>query len=88
MKERGAMKAKLASTALAVVLAAGMCPPAALAAEGALTAGSPLRGKGADVGFTAEDLDLAGRPRLRDGKLDLGCYECWLNPGGMFMSVR
>ena len=54
----------------------------------ALTAGSPLRGKGADVGFTAEDLDLAGRPRLRDGKLDLGCYECWLNPGGMFMSVR
>ena len=27
MKERGAMKAKLASTALAVVLAAGMCPP-------------------------------------------------------------
>ncbi len=49
---------------------------------------SPLRGKGRDVGFSAEDLDLAGFPRVRDGKVDLGCYECWLNPRGMFMSIK
>ena len=34
------MKAKLTSTALAVVLAVGVCPPMALAADGTLTAGS------------------------------------------------
>jgi hypothetical protein len=54
----------------------------------ALLWGSPLRGKGMDVGFTAEDLDLAGRPRVRDGKVDVGCYECWLIPKGMFMSIK
>ena len=36
----------------------------------------------------SEDLDLAGFPRVRDGKVDLGCYECWLNPRGMFMSIK
>ena len=42
---------------------------------------SPLLGKGNPLGFTADDLDLAGRPRLReDGALDVGCYQCWIRP--------
>ena len=54
----------------------------------ALLPSSPLRGKGRDVGFSAGDMDLAGHLRLRDGKLDLGCYECWLNPKGMILNVK
>ena len=42
----------------------------------------------AEIDFTAEDLDLAGRPRVREGKVDVGCYECWLNSKGMFMSIK
>ena len=26
--------------------------------------------------------------RLRDGKVDLGCYQCWLDPTGMTVSIR
>ena len=54
----------------------------------ALAVKSPLRDKGEDVGFTATDLDLAGRLRLRDGAVDVGCYECWLNPPGMMMTIK
>jgi hypothetical protein len=32
--------------------------------------------------------DLAGNPRLRDGKVDIGCYQCWLDPVGMVFSVK
>lgn len=32
--------------------------------------------------------DLAGKDRLRDGKLDLGCYQCWLDPIGMCLFFR
>lgn len=49
---------------------------------------SPLIGKGDPLDFSASDLDLAGKPRLRDGKVDIGCYQCWLNPAGFMMIVR
>jgi len=42
---------------------------------------SPLLGMGDPLDFTADDLDLAGRPRLReDGAIDVGCYQCWIRP--------
>lgn len=49
---------------------------------------SPLRGKGALLGWTAADTDLAGNPRVRDGKVDLGCYQCWTNPKNLVIVVR
>ncbi len=49
---------------------------------------SPLRGKGALLGWTAADTDLAGNPRIRDGKVDLGCYQCWTNPNSFIIVVR
>ena len=46
-----------------------------------LTLQSPLRGMGNPLGFTVDDFDLAGRPRLReDGAIDVGCYQCWIRP--------
>lgn len=41
-----------------------------------------------DVGFTADDLDRAGNPRLRDGELDIGCYQCMIPPSGMVLLFR
>ena len=49
---------------------------------------SPLIGKGDPLGFSASDRDLAGRFRLKDGKVDPGCYQCWINPPGMAIIVR
>ena len=49
---------------------------------------SPLCGKGDPLDFTDSDLDLAGRLRLREGKIDPGCYQCWLNPAGFVLVVR
>ncbi len=49
---------------------------------------SPLIGKGAPLDFTASDLDLAGKLRLKDGKVDIGCYQCWLNPAGLILIFR
>ena len=54
----------------------------------ALSFKSPLVGKGDSLDFTDDDLDLAGRPRLRDGKIDVGCYQCWLNPLGLTLIFR
>ena len=48
---------------------------------------SPLLGKGDPLDFTDSDLDLAGKQRLKDGKIDIGCYQCWLNPAGFMMIV-
>lgn len=53
-----------------------------------LTRKSPLCKKGALLGWTANDTDLAGSPRLRDGMIDIGCYECWLPIPGMMLLVR
>ena len=49
---------------------------------------SPLIGKGDPLDFTASDFDLAGKLRLRDGKIDPGCYQCWLNPEGLIIIFR
>ena len=46
---------------------------------------SPARGLGELLGWTDGDLDIrkdAAYPRIRDGKVDLGCYQCWLDPIG------
>ena len=54
----------------------------------ALSYASPLLGKGNVLGFTDADFDLAGRVRVRDGRIDIGCYQCWLNPPGMAIIVK
>ena len=40
---------------------------------------SPAIGMGDASMFSATDLDYAGNLRLREGRLDPGCFECWLN---------
>ena len=37
------------------------------------------------TGWTEADVDLAGNPRLRDGKVDIGCYQIVPLPGFMLM---
>lgn len=49
---------------------------------------SPLRGMGLVLDWMADGVDYAGNPRLRDGKVDVGCYQCWLNPVGTVLSFR
>ena len=50
---------------------------------------SPLRGKGLMFEWmNDESTDLAGNPRVRDGKVDVGCYQCWLEPVGMSIKVK
>ena len=53
---------------------------------------SPARGKGKILDWmTAESADIRGTadyPRLREGKVDIGCYQCWLNPVGFIMSLK
>ena len=53
----------------------------------ALSWKSPLLGTGDPLDFTDSDLDLAGRRRLCEGKVDPGCYQCWLNPAGFTLIV-
>ena len=57
-------------------------------ADWSLSLKSPLIGKGDASIWTAEDVDLVGKLRLKDGKVDIGCYQCWLNPPGMVIFVR
>jgi hypothetical protein len=44
---------------------------------------SVLRGKGLLLDWMEDEPDYAGNPRLRDGKVDIGCYQCWLDPVGL-----
>lgn len=37
---------------------------------------------------TATDIRGAGYARLRDGKVNIGCYQCWLPPSGMMLIFR
>lgn len=46
-----------------------------------LRRGSPARNAGADVGFTSADVDLAGNLRVVGDKVDMGCYEYFINNG-------
>ena len=52
---------------------------------------SALRGAGRLLDWMDEDaLDLSGRGRTRDGKVDVGAYQCWMEPQyvGTIFSVR
>ena len=51
-----------------------------------LRAGSPCAGKGDPTGWTAADTDLNGLPRLRNGKVDLGCYS--FNAPGLMLMLK
>lgn len=50
--------------------------------------GSPARGLGDASIIPVGAKDLAGNDRVRDGKVDPGCYECWLDPLGMTLLIR
>lgn len=56
----------------------------------ALRHSSCLRGLGAVQDWMEDATDRRGEgfARLRDGKVDLGCYQCWLNPLGMVFTVQ
>ena len=45
----------------------------------------PCYETGNPTGWTADDVDLAGKPRLRNGKIDMGCYQAEPLPGLMLM---
>ena len=53
---------------------------------------SPARGAGKPLDWmTADSTDIRANPaypRLRDGKPDIGCYQCWFDPVGFIMSVK
>ena len=51
---------------------------------------SPLRSAGQpfDWMFGSTDIRGEGFPRLRDGEVDIGCYQCWLMPAGLKISVK
>ena len=52
---------------------------------------SPARGKGLVMDWMTDALDIRedpAFPRLRDGKVDIGCYQCWLDPVGLWFSIR
>ncbi|MBR2838317.1 MAG: hypothetical protein IKE55_06030 [Kiritimatiellae bacterium] len=49
---------------------------------------SPLRGKGLVFDWMDGAADLAGNPRLRDGKADVGCYQCWMELVGSYLFLR
>ena len=51
---------------------------------------SPLRGIGKLFGWMDDATDMRGDgfARKRDGKVDLGCYQCWLYPKGSVFLVR
>ena len=57
----------------------------------ALRYSSPARGKGLVQDWMADATDIRedpAFPRLRDGKVDIGCYQCWLDPVGLWFSIR
>ena len=56
----------------------------------ALKHNSPARGWGLVQDWMDEANDVRGEgfPRLRDGKVDIGCYQCWLDPLGLMMLLK
>ena len=52
-----------------------------------LNRNSPLRGRGKIAPWMFAGEDIVGNPRLREGKVDLGCYQCWLKPSPGFRVV-
>lgn len=53
-----------------------------------LRVSSPLRGLGDVADWMMSATDIRGEPRLRDGSVDLGCYQRWAKPEGFFIYVR
>ena len=53
---------------------------------------SPAFGRGLVLGWmTAAATDVRGKseyPRLRDGKCDIGCYQCWIDPVGFLLLYK
>ena len=51
---------------------------------------SPLVGLGVVEPWMSDATDIRGEgfARLREGKVDIGCYQCWLNPAGTLLSIR
>ncbi len=45
---------------------------------------SPCRNTGINMDWMYEATDLAGRPRILTGRVDMGAYEIWPAPGSMF----
>jgi hypothetical protein len=43
---------------------------------------------GASLGYTEADIDLGGYSRLRDGKVDIGAYSCYMPSPGFIIMVR
>ena len=57
----------------------------------ALKYSSPARGKGLVQNWMTNALDIrqdSACPRLRNGAVDIGCYQCWLDPVGLWFSIR
>ena len=57
----------------------------------ALKYSSPACERGLVQDWMSDALDVrndARYPRLRDGKVDIGCYECWLDPVGIQLIIR
>ena len=57
-------------------------------ADYTLRYGSPARGLGDASIWDETATDLAGNLRKRNGKVDPGCYECWIEPVGMLIFLR
>ena len=49
---------------------------------------SPLRAYGMVLDWMADATDFVGNSRLRDGKVDVGCYECWIEPKSFVVSFQ
>ena len=43
---------------------------------------------GASLGYTEADIDLGGYSRLRDGKVDIGAYSCYMPSPGFIIMFR
>lgn len=54
----------------------------------ALSYRSPLIGKGHVWEGAENAVDIDNRKRIRCGKIDVGCYQCWMDPPGTVISVR
>jgi hypothetical protein len=57
----------------------------------ALKRSSPAVGKGLVQDWMADATDIRedeAYPRLRDGSVDIGCYQCWLDPIGFKFSIK
>ena len=54
----------------------------------ALRHSSPARGRGKVEDWMEGTTDIRGEARLREGRVDIGCYQCWLDPVGCLLLFR